>query len=113
VYVAGLRDPNTGRYAHSGLAQRYGEDTADTTIRHSHDEAFRAWLSLDPKEQQEDLQLYWSGLMENPAKVAATWRQLESYRTLPPASASEAEKTDYLEHMAWLLQEIQDQRGPQ
>ena len=44
VYLATLRDANTGVYEHHGLSQIFGEEEADRTLRQSHIEMFNEWL---------------------------------------------------------------------
>ena len=46
VYLASLRNPNTGVYAHYGFAQRVGEETADATLLQSHCQCFSEWLAF-------------------------------------------------------------------
>ena len=45
VYLASLRNENTGKYQHFGLSQIYSDEDADLVLRESHDEAFREWLT--------------------------------------------------------------------
>jgi hypothetical protein len=106
VYLSGLRDPNTGRYSHHGLAMRFGGDEADAAIRKSHEDAFRRCLSMTMAEKREDAELYWSSLLEDERLVADVWRRTESYRTLAPISASSAQRMDFQEHMKLLLEWI-------
>jgi hypothetical protein len=60
VYLASLRDQNTGRYEHHGLSQMFGEDESDQALRQSHEETFAGWLGFDLERQKEDLDLYLS-----------------------------------------------------
>ena len=46
AYVASLRDQNTGKYEHFGLAQSIGEKQANNAVRESHAQVFAAWLAL-------------------------------------------------------------------
>ena len=104
VYLSSMRDPNTGVYAHQGLAQRFGTSEADTAIRQSHESAFDRWLLLKVGEQREDCELYWSSLLEDRRLVAESWTQTETYRGLLPASASPAQRQDFNSHMEILLE---------
>jgi hypothetical protein len=103
VYLSGLRDPNIGRYAHQGLAMRFGEDGADQAIRQSHEEAFRNWLAMPMREKREDAELYWSSLLQDERVVNEVWRKAESYRALLPIAASPAQRLDFQTHMEILL----------
>jgi hypothetical protein len=104
VYLSSLRDPNTGLYAHYGLALRFGADDADAAIGESHERAFEQWLRLKVAEQREDCELYWSSLLEDRRLVAEMWTRTESYRALFPASASPAQRADFNSHMEILLE---------
>lgn len=104
VYLCSLRDPNTGQYAHQGLAARFSAEVADEAIRRSHGRAFEQWLLLRVVEQREDCELYWSSLLEDRRLVAQMWVQTEPYRTLFPASASPAQRVDFNAHMEIMLE---------
>jgi hypothetical protein len=104
VYLSSLRDPNTGLYAHFGLAQRFNAAEADAAIRASHELSFEQWLKLEVGDQREDCELYWSSLLEDRRLVAEMWIRTESYRSLFPASASPAQRADFNAHMEILLE---------
>ena len=103
VYLSGLRDPNTGQYAHQGLAMRFGADQTDRAIRLSHEDSFDRWLVLPMIDKKEDAELYWSSLLEDERLVTEVWSKAESYRTLFPIAASPAQRMDFQEHMQILL----------
>ena len=111
VYLSSLRDPNTGTYAHHGLAGRYGSPEADAAIRESHETAFERWLVLRVVEQREDCELYWSSLLQDRRVVAEMWACTESYRALFPASASIAQRADFNSHMEILLEWLRNVYG--
>ena len=104
VYLSTLRDPNTGLYAHQGLAQRFSAAEADVAIRRSHERAFDQWLLLKFVEQREDCELYWSSLLQDRQLVDHMWIKTEIYRSLFPASASPAQRLDFNAHMEILLE---------
>ena len=111
VYLAGLRDPNTGMYSHLGLALRCNPEEANEAIRISHERGFEQWLLLRLVEQREDCELYWSSLLEDRRLVAQMWTQTETYRTLFPASASAAQRVDFNTHMEIMLEWIRNVYG--
>ena len=47
VYLASLRNHNTGQYEHHGFAQTYGMEASDRAMRASHESAFADWLKLE------------------------------------------------------------------
>ena len=111
VYLSSLRDPNTGMYAHLGLAHRFSPEDADEAIRESHEWAFDQWLLLRVAEQRDDCELYWSSLLEDRRLVAEMWIRTESYRTLFPASATPAQRVDFNAHMEIMLEWLRNVYG--
>jgi len=95
VYLAGLRNANSGVYKHHGLAQACDAAGAERIIRASHEAAFAEWLNLDLQRQHEDLDRYLSDVGEDRAAVLETWGVLAPYRALPPAAAGDAERLLY------------------
>jgi hypothetical protein len=103
-YLAALRDPNSGRYEHHGLALVFGADEAHKGLRQSHSEVFAEWLQLDLEGQHADLALYLSGLGENRSEVMTTWMQVKHYQTLVPSSIRGLERRLYLANLGALIQ---------
>lgn len=111
VYLASLRDPNSGRYEHFGLAQMFGEDEADRALRMSHLEAFSRWLSFTLEQQKDDLDRYLAGLHRDPRTVLETWSRVQPYRNLIPATAPETERRLYLADLETLLEVLRSEYG--
>ena len=103
-YLAALRDSNSGRYEHHGLALVFGAEEAHKGLRQSHSEVFAEWLQLDLEGQHADLALYLSGLGENRSTVMATWMELKHYQTLVPSSIRGLERRLYLANLVALIQ---------
>ena len=55
IYLASLRDQNTGSYQHHGLAQLFGAEETDQTLRQSHLLTFSEWLCFNLEQQKYDL----------------------------------------------------------
>jgi hypothetical protein len=103
VYLASLRDQNTGRYEHHGLSQVFGEDEADQSLRESHNRTFADWLCFGLEQQKADLDLYLSSFEPDKRTILETWIRLAPYRNLVPASAREVERRLYLTDLETLL----------
>jgi hypothetical protein len=84
VYLASLRDYNTGRYHHYGLEARYGVEVVHEGLRQCHVGVFEELVALPLKEQTEDLLDFFESLKEDKVRLVAVWRQLRSYQILPP-----------------------------
>jgi hypothetical protein len=96
VYISSLRDVNTGRYEHHGLAQLFGEQETEKALRESHRKVFAEWLSYNLEQQKEDLDRYLSSFQVDKRTILATWTRLTPYRNLMPADLGEPERKLYL-----------------
>jgi hypothetical protein len=103
VYVSSLRDFNTGRYEHHGLAQMFGEDAANEALRESHEGTFEKWLSFNLEQQKEDLDSYLSSFHVDKRTILATWIRLTPYRNLMPTAVRDPERRLYLTDLEMLL----------
>lgn len=111
VYLAGLRDSNTGRYEHHGLALIFGEEDADTALRESHQSTFAEWLAFTLEKQKADLDLYLSHLTSRKRTTVETWLRLKPYRNLIPNRTAEAERALFLSDFEVLLELLKDEYG--
>ena len=111
VYLSSLRNGNTGRYEHHGLALVFGEDEADRTLRKSHDDAFAEWLGFNLEAQKADLDLYFSEQGADRATIVDTWMRLASYRNLLPASADILQRKLYLVDLEAILTLLKNEYG--
>ncbi|HNY42344.1 MAG TPA: hypothetical protein PKJ41_18215 [Bryobacteraceae bacterium] len=109
VYLAQRRDPDSGLYAHHGLAKMFGEEEAHTALRTSHDGTFRHWLELGLEEQKADLALYFAGLPTNHMVLVENWLRLAPYRALVPFDASPADQQLFLGDLEILLRIIRNE----
>ncbi|MEK7408217.1 MAG: hypothetical protein AAB225_24365 [Acidobacteriota bacterium] len=111
VYLCSLRDQNTGRYEHFGLAQMFGEAEAERALRASHLEVFAEWLSFNLEQQKADLDLYLAGLESDRRTILDTWIRVAPYRNLVPAEAREVERRLYLADMETILELLKNEYG--
>jgi len=84
VYLASLRDYNTGRYHHYGLETRYTPEAVDEALRECHVRVFEELVALPLREQTEDLLDFFESLKEDKARLVGVWKRLRSYQILPP-----------------------------
>lgn len=111
VYLSGLRDVNSGRYEHHGLALIFGEDEADQALRDSHEITFAEWLSFNLEKQKADLDLYLSHLTARKRTAVETWLRLRPYRNLVPTRSTEPERMLYLSDFEVLLDLLRNEYG--
>lgn len=111
VYLSSLRNSNSGKYEHHGLALVFGEEEADRALRASHDHAFAEWLSYTLEQQKADLDLYLAALLENKSVILETWLRLAPYRNLIPSSVPALERKLYLTEFETLLALLKNEYG--
>lgn len=112
VYLASLRDPNTGQYHHFGLAQIYTEIQADRALRLSHTQAFSEWLNYSLEQQKIDLEEYLLSLEGDRRTILETWKNLAPYRSLLPTDASEAERQLFVSDLELILELLRSGPSP-
>lgn len=111
VYLAALRDTNSGQYEHHGLALIFGGGEADRALRRTHIQTFSEWLCFNIEQQKADLDLYLSALYDDRPHVIETWLRLEPFRSLAPSSATKAETDLYLSDFRLLLELLRNEYG--
>jgi len=111
TYLASLRDVNSGRYSHHGMALVFGEVESSRTLRASHKQVFAEWLRFNLEQQKADLDLYLSGLPEDKQTLLETWHQLRPYENVLPASVRKVEKELFLADLETLLKLLRNVHG--
>jgi len=111
VYLSSLRNGNTGRYEHHGLALVHGEAEAHRTMKRSHQEAFAEWLGFNLEEQKADLDLYFSEQGADRPTIVATWLRLASYRNLLPEDVEAMQRKLYLSDLETILTLLKNEYG--
>lgn len=84
IYLASLRDHNTGRYHHHGLERRYGAAAAEEALRQCHLTVFNELMALTLRAQTEDLISHFKSLQEERPRLVEAWERLRAYQVLPP-----------------------------
>jgi hypothetical protein len=84
VYLASLRDYNTGRYHHFGLESLYAPEAVEEGLHQCHVRIFEELVTLPLKVQTEDLLDFFESLKEDKTRLVMVWKSLKSYQILPP-----------------------------
>lgn len=92
IYLASLRDFNTGKYQHFGFAQQVGDRASERTIRRSHTNAFDDWLCLSLPEQREQLDRHLDAAEGDREQILAHWKESPPYLSWVPSQALPAQK---------------------
>ena len=111
VYLASLRNQNTGVYEHHGLAQVFGAEEADRTLRRSHFEIFSEWLCFGLEQQKNEVTGYLEALDESLRLVLENWIRFSPYRNFLPASTREAERELYISDLETVLELLRREYG--
>jgi hypothetical protein len=103
VYLAGLLDPNTGRYNHFGIPQDSACD-ASLLWRRQHESVFQDWIEMPLERKMADVELYISGLSGvNRTELVDAWLRLTPYKYLVPASIQGPERQKHVSDFEAIL----------
>ena len=89
IYLASMRDYNTGEYHHEGLARMFTEDIARRAIANCHREVFERLVLLPLKGLVEQLELYAASNGSTSSELLRTWERLQPYRVTVPVECSQ------------------------
>jgi hypothetical protein len=84
IYLASMRDYNTGVYYHDGLASRFTQDAACEALADCHREAFRNLVGCSLEGLVQQMEAYMSSTRTSPIDFLTAWRRLEPYRVAVP-----------------------------
>lgn len=84
IYLASMRDYNTGEYHHEGLACMFTESVAGRAIASCHRDVFRRLVLCPVKELVEQLELYASSNCSTSSELVRIWERLQPYRVTVP-----------------------------
>ena len=87
IYLASMRDYNTGLYYHDGLASRYNAEVACEAMADCHKEAFRQLVSNSLEDVVEQLEAYMVSTHTSPGDFIVAWKGLEPYRVAVPVES--------------------------
>ncbi len=111
VYLASLRDPNSGIYRHHGLSAAFGRDESGKALKESHERAFAEWLNLPLGEKHRDLLKYLSTLEDPRPTILQHWIRSKFYRSQVPGTAREMERELFFQDLEALLETLRNDPG--
>jgi hypothetical protein len=88
VYLAGLRNPDTGRYEHYGSTSGSPSNlVASRTLKRIHESIFKEWVSYSLERKKADVELYTASIDQvDRAELIDAWLRLTPYKNLVPAA---------------------------
>ena len=84
VYLASMRDYNSGRYHHAGLEGAFGFVAVRQALEAAHREIFCRLSQASLEQLVAELELYVRCSGESCENLLATWRALQPYRVALP-----------------------------
>ena len=87
IYLASMRDYNTGLYYHDGLASRFSAEVACEALSDCHREAFRELVGCSLEELVAQMETYMASTHTSPVDFLNAWRGLEPYRVAVPVES--------------------------
>ena len=103
VYLAGLLDPNTGRYEHygSGPAQMIA---VNKSLKRIHELIFTEWVAFPLEKKMADVERYIDGLDEvDRSELIDAWLRLTPYKNLVPVSIQGPERRKHISDFEAIL----------
>lgn len=106
AYLFSLRQPDSGKYLHEGLASLYGAESVNRVLEQCHEEIFERLLEMPLNAQREDLRVYLTSLPGTFEDNAACCQK--NYIHWVPPSAPVYLKELYSSNLNVLLELLRD-----
>ena len=90
IYLASLRDCNSGLYLHPEISHQWGMHAADRAFRICHEQVFHSLLRTRLPEYVLQLREYIRYTRGETIIMLKTWKSLQAYRATVPVAAPEA-----------------------
>lgn len=104
VYLASLRNPDTGRYEHFGLSLNPHNSDANRALRRSHEAIFQEWVTYSLEQKKCDLDLYISTIEQiEKSQLVDAWLRLTPYKNLVPAAIQGPERQKHISDFEAIL----------
>ena len=115
VYLAGLRNPNTGRYEHYSAAS-LSHQSSNQALKRAHEAIFRKWVNLPLEKKKADIELYMCTIEGvSCSELIDAWLRLTPYKNLVPAAIQGPERQKHVsdfEAILGLLKNVYGVSGP-
>jgi hypothetical protein len=105
VYLAALRNPDTGRYEHYGFtAGSPSSLIASRNLKRIHETIFKDWVSYSLERKKADIELYISSIDHvDRAGLIDAWLRLTPYLNLVPAAVQGPERQRHISDFETIL----------
>ena len=102
-YVNSLRNLDTGRYQHDGLAHLYSEDSVQAALAQCHEEIFARILEAPLRQQERDLRRCLEVAGDQFWAVVESWRETGYFKNMCPDGLPEYLSDLFCSNMGALL----------
>ena len=105
VYLAGLRNPDSGRYEHYASNASYsGSLVTSRSLKRVHETIFREWVTYPLERKKADVDLYITGIDQvDKTELIDAWLRLTPYKNLVPASVQGPEREKHISDFEAIL----------
>ena len=104
VYLAGLLDPDTGRYEHYGCTTSAAGAHASRVLKRYHEAIFWDWVQYPLEKKMADVQLYIAGIDQvDKIELIDAWLRLTPYKNLVPGSIQGPERQKHISDFEAIL----------
>jgi hypothetical protein len=105
VYLASLRDPDTGRYEHYAVSHGSSDILAvNRSLRRIHEVIFTEWVTYSLKRKKADIEKYISGIDQvDRSELIDAWLRLTPYKNLVPGSIQGPERRKHVSDFEAIL----------
>lgn len=103
VYLAGLRNPDTGQYEYYGSGST-ARTLVHRTLKHIHESVFKDWISYPLERKKADIEVYIVGIDQvDRSELIDAWLRLTPYKNLVPASIQGPERRKHVSDFEAIL----------
>lgn len=103
VYLANLRNPDSGRYEHFGV-DASAAGSANRSLKSLHEAIFREWVSFPLESKMEDIELYIAGIdRADYRELIDAWLRLTPYKNLVPGAIQGPERQKHISDFEAIL----------
>ena len=103
VYLASLRNPNSGRYEYFGVDSSAAV-AANRSLQSLHEAIFREWVTFSLESKMEDIEVYIAGVDRvDYRELIDAWLRLTPYKNLVPAAIQGPERQKHISDFEAIL----------
>jgi hypothetical protein len=112
IYLASLRDCNSGLYLHPEISHQWGLHAADQAFRICHEQVFRRLLTTRLPQYVCQLQEYIRYTRGETITMLKTWKSLQAYRATVPVGALAASAEFFFLNLSIALEILSQENSP-